>query len=129
VQHGPIKRRSDQLMEMPHQNGRLIVNADDWGRDRHTTDRILECVVHKALSSASAMVFMEDCERAAAMDLERGIDCGLHLNFTAPFRDVTESKFKQADVHRWYLVTNNPTSTSRFFHAESTDSESGDHNG
>jgi chitin disaccharide deacetylase len=85
VQHRRVKRQSDQLMEILHQNGRLIVNADDWGRDPQTTDRILECVVHKALSSASAMVFMEDSERAAAMARERGIDCGLHLNFTAPF--------------------------------------------
>jgi chitin disaccharide deacetylase len=76
---------SDQLMEMLHQNGRLIVNADDWGRDRHTTDRILECVVQKALSSVSAMVFMEDSECAAETARERAIDCGLHLNFTAPF--------------------------------------------
>lgn len=85
MRHGCVKRRSDQLMEMLHQDGRLIVNADDWGRDRHTTDRILECVLHKALSSVSAMVFMEDSEPAAAMALEKGIDCGLHLNFTTPF--------------------------------------------
>jgi predicted glycoside hydrolase/deacetylase ChbG (UPF0249 family) len=31
------------------------------------------------------MVFMEDSERAAAMALGRGIDAGLHLNFTTPF--------------------------------------------
>ena len=65
--------------------GVLIVNADDWGRDRETTDRILDCVVRQTVSSASAMVFMEDSERAAELARERGVDTGLHLNFTAPF--------------------------------------------
>jgi hypothetical protein len=31
------------------------------------------------------MVFMEDSERAAGIAQERGIDAGLHLNFTTPF--------------------------------------------
>ncbi len=44
--------------------GVLIVNADDWGRDRETTDHTLECVVGGAVSSVSAMVFMEDSTRA-----------------------------------------------------------------
>jgi YdjC-like protein len=67
------------------QSGLLIVNADDWGRDAHTTGCILSCVTRKAVSAVSAMVFMEDSERAAAIALERGIDAGLHLNFTLPF--------------------------------------------
>jgi hypothetical protein len=62
--------------------GRLILNADDWGRDTETTDRMFECVLHGSVSSVSAMVFMEDSERAAAIARERGIDAGLHLNFT-----------------------------------------------
>ena len=33
----------------------------------------------------SAMVFMEDSERGAALAGEQGIDAGLHLNFTTPF--------------------------------------------
>jgi YdjC-like protein len=65
--------------------GKLIVNADDWGRDVETTDRILECVQCAAVSSASGMVFMEDSERAAALARERGVDIGLHLNLTTPF--------------------------------------------
>jgi hypothetical protein len=69
----------------PSETGRLIVNADDWGRDRNTTDRIRECCLRGSVSSVSAMVFMEDSERAAALALERGIDAGLHLNFTTPF--------------------------------------------
>ena len=65
--------------------GVLIINADDWGKDTETTDRILECVLMGAVSSASAMVFMEDSERSAALARERGVDVGLHLNFTTPF--------------------------------------------
>jgi predicted glycoside hydrolase/deacetylase ChbG (UPF0249 family) len=68
-----------------HHAGLLIVNADDWGRDRQTTGRILDCVLCGTVSSVSAMVFMEDSERAAAIARERGIDAGLHLNFTTPF--------------------------------------------
>ncbi len=65
--------------------GLLIMNADDWGRDRETTDRTLDCTRCKMVSSVSAMVFMEDSERAAAIAREQGIDAGLHLNFTTPF--------------------------------------------
>jgi chitin disaccharide deacetylase len=66
-------------------DGLLIVNGDDWGRDRPTTDRILECNVLGAISSVSAMVFMEDSDRGAALAREKGIESGLHLNFTTPF--------------------------------------------
>jgi len=67
------------------QTGLLILNADDWGRDHQTTDRTLECFLRGTISSVSAMVFMQDSERAAAMALGRRIDAGLHLNFTTPF--------------------------------------------
>jgi chitin disaccharide deacetylase len=65
--------------------GLLIINADDWGRDARTTDKILDCALLGTLSSVSAMVFMEDSERAAEVARESGIDAGLHLNLTAPF--------------------------------------------
>jgi len=65
--------------------GLLIMNADDWGRDHETTDQTLECIGHGSVSSVSAMVFMADSVRAAAIARERGIDTGLHLNFTTPF--------------------------------------------
>jgi chitin disaccharide deacetylase len=65
--------------------GCLIVNADDWGRDRLTTDRTLECIALRTVSSVSAMVFMADSQRASAMAQESEIDAGLHLNFTTPF--------------------------------------------
>ncbi|HXF52633.1 MAG TPA: ChbG/HpnK family deacetylase [Hyphomicrobiaceae bacterium] len=66
-------------------SGALILNADDFGRDRPTTDRIAECCATGAVSSVSAMVFMEDSERAAELAREQSIEVGLHLNFTAPF--------------------------------------------
>jgi hypothetical protein len=65
--------------------GNLIVNADDWGCDRQTTDCALDCVLCGTVSSVSAMMFMEDSERAAAIAREHGIDAGLHLNFTTSF--------------------------------------------
>ena len=63
----------------------VIVNADDWGRDCATTERTLECVQRGAVSSVSAMVFMEDSERAAALARLHGVDAGLHLNFTLAY--------------------------------------------
>lgn len=65
--------------------GLLIINGDDWGRNTETTDRMFECVAHGTVSSVSAMVFMEDSERAAAIARDRAVDAGLHLNLTTPF--------------------------------------------
>jgi predicted glycoside hydrolase/deacetylase ChbG (UPF0249 family) len=73
----------------PRPVGALIINADDWGRDRENTDRILECAFHGAVSSVSGMVFMKDSARAAAIARDREIDTGLHLNFTTPFSVVS----------------------------------------
>jgi predicted glycoside hydrolase/deacetylase ChbG (UPF0249 family) len=70
---------------VPHRAGSLIVNADDWGRDSYTTDKILDCSARGVLSSVSAMVFMKDSERAAAIALQQEIDAGLHLNLTTQF--------------------------------------------
>jgi len=65
--------------------GLLVVNADDWGRDHETTESTAQCVGAGTVSAVSAMVFMPDSERAASLARERGIDAGLHLNFTMPF--------------------------------------------
>jgi chitin disaccharide deacetylase len=65
--------------------GLLIINADDWGRTPLTTDRILDSVRCGSVSAVSAMVFMEDSERAAQLAHESAIDTGLHLNLTTPF--------------------------------------------
>lgn len=77
----PMTALSDKVSDA----GVLILNADDWGRDYETTQRTLDCIVIGAVSSVSAMVFMDDSERAAAIARERGIDAGLHLNFTTAF--------------------------------------------
>jgi chitin disaccharide deacetylase len=66
-------------------SGLLIVNADDWGREPVTTDRTLDCARSRAVSAVSAMVFMQDSERAAAIAKEWGIEAGLHLNLTTSF--------------------------------------------
>ena len=42
----------------------------------------------RTISSVSAMVFMEDSERAAELALEHGLTVGLHLNFTSAFTAV-----------------------------------------
>lgn len=77
------------------QGGSLIVNADDWGCDCENTDRTLECILAGAVSSVSAMVFMHDSRRAAAIACERGIDTGLHLNFTTPFSRGVPSRLAE----------------------------------
>ena len=63
----------------------LIVNADDWGRDRVATNTALACCQKGRVSCVSAMVFMEDSERAAQIANEAGLDAGLHVNFTESF--------------------------------------------
>jgi predicted glycoside hydrolase/deacetylase ChbG (UPF0249 family) len=63
----------------------LIVNADDWGLRPEVTDAILECWQAGAITSASAMVHMEDSARAFALADSEGPPLGLHLNLTTPF--------------------------------------------
>lgn len=79
-----MKNAKDEGIFMPA-TGSLIINADDWGRDLETTERILECILKGTVSSTSAMVFMKDSDRAAAIAREKNIDVGLHLNLTTPF--------------------------------------------
>lgn len=77
--------RLREATAVSRRSGALIINADDWGRDCETTDRICECMRRGVVSSTSAMVFMADSERAAELALENGFDAGLHLNFTTAF--------------------------------------------
>jgi predicted glycoside hydrolase/deacetylase ChbG (UPF0249 family) len=58
----------------------LIVNADDWGRSELETNAALDCHRGGTITSASAMVFMKDSERAAELANRHGLDIGLHLN-------------------------------------------------
>jgi predicted glycoside hydrolase/deacetylase ChbG (UPF0249 family) len=67
--------------------GLLIVNADDWGLDRHTTDAIHECFLAGAVSSVTAMVSMSDSARAAELAAGSGVPAGLHVNLTEAFTD------------------------------------------
>jgi chitin disaccharide deacetylase len=58
------------------------VNADDLGSDVQNTDAILACSQAGAISSTTAMVFMADSERAAALARSHDLPVGLHLNLT-----------------------------------------------
>lgn len=71
--------------KIPTTKSMLIITADDYGKTRHATDSILECFSSKRITSASAMVFMEDSERAASVALKTSLEVGLHLNFTLPY--------------------------------------------
>jgi predicted glycoside hydrolase/deacetylase ChbG (UPF0249 family) len=63
----------------------VIVNADDWGLNAEATDRIFDCAQVRAISSVSAMMFMDDSERAASLARELDMDAGIHLNLTCGF--------------------------------------------
>jgi predicted glycoside hydrolase/deacetylase ChbG (UPF0249 family) len=63
----------------------IIITADDYGKTRYATDSIVKCFSNKRITSASAMVFMEDSERAASLATQTSLEVGLHLNFTMPF--------------------------------------------
>ncbi|MBW1938539.1 MAG: ChbG/HpnK family deacetylase [Deltaproteobacteria bacterium] len=63
----------------------LIINADDWGMDTATTDRILSCFKNGKITSTTAMMFMEDSERSSELARLNNLPIGLHLNFTKPF--------------------------------------------
>lgn len=76
----------------------LIITADDYGKTRHATDSILKCFSKRRITSASAMVFMEDSERAAALALQTNLEVGLHLNFTLPF-SASNVPFKLREHH------------------------------
>jgi predicted glycoside hydrolase/deacetylase ChbG (UPF0249 family) len=65
----------------------LIINADDWGRSMAETDAALKCFKERRITSATAMVFMADSERAADLSSANGLETGLHLNFSEPFTD------------------------------------------
>jgi len=75
----------------------LIINADDWGGWDKATDAALACHVKGRITSVTAMLFMEDSERAAALAREHHMDVGLHLNLDAGFTGkVPEGRFPQS---------------------------------
>lgn len=69
----------------------LIINADDFGKSRFSTDRILECFREGRITAASGMVFMADSERAANLAALNNLDVGLHANFTLAFDNVSDT--------------------------------------
>ncbi len=84
----------------------LIINADDWGMDSVTTDRILACFRAGKISSATAMMFMEDSKRSAELARSHNLPIGLHLNFTQPFsaHDVSSIlKSYHATLVRYFI--------------------------
>jgi len=91
------------------QTGMLIINADDWGRDCNTTDRMLDCLLRRSVSSVSAMVFMSDTERSAQLAREHVVDAGLHLNLTLPFSDsACPSNLKERQRKLMVFLTRHP---------------------
>lgn len=82
----------------------LIITADDYGKRMQTTDCILECFQNHSITSASAMVFMEDSDRSALLARDTDFEIGLHLNLTEAFtgREVGENiRRQQARVARY----------------------------
>jgi predicted glycoside hydrolase/deacetylase ChbG (UPF0249 family) len=59
----------------------IIINADDFGRSVAETEAAAVLAESGPVTSVSAMVFMPDSERAAALATQMEIDVGLHLNF------------------------------------------------
>jgi glycosyltransferase involved in cell wall biosynthesis len=77
----------------------------------------MTCFGAKRINAASAMVFMEDSERAAALATASGLDIGLHINFTEAFTGpyVSPSLRRQHErlcrflrVNNYALVIYNP---------------------
>jgi predicted glycoside hydrolase/deacetylase ChbG (UPF0249 family)/glycosyltransferase involved in cell wall biosynthesis len=101
----------------------LNVNADDFGRCVVATDRTVACFAANRINSASAMVFMEDSERAAALAMGSGLNVGLHINFTESFTgsNVPQSLRRSHErvcrflrANKYALVIYNPFLRSAF---------------
>jgi chitin disaccharide deacetylase len=60
----------------------LMINADDLGRTKEITDRIINCYRKTRIHAASMMIFMADSERATELAIQNGLPVGLHLNLT-----------------------------------------------
>jgi predicted glycoside hydrolase/deacetylase ChbG (UPF0249 family) len=74
----------------------LIINADDWGRSRAETDAALNCFRNGRITSVTAMMFMEDSERAAHLAKEHRVDAGLHLNLDQPYDGKVPSAARES---------------------------------
>lgn len=95
----------------------LIVNADDYGWNKETTDRILICYGRESIHSASAMTFMADSERAASLAKENQLLVGLHLNLdqkitglavSAKLREHHQKTAAYLKARKWNQILYNP---------------------
>jgi hypothetical protein len=84
---------------------------------------ILDCIIAGTVSATSAMVFMKDSERAAALGRENTVDIGLHLNLTtgfdaagvpSPLRERQRRIAQYLRRHRLAQVVFNPRLTHCF---------------
>jgi predicted glycoside hydrolase/deacetylase ChbG (UPF0249 family) len=95
-------------MSTPSATGKalLIVNADDLGYSRTSTDATLECLAEGRITSATAMVYMEDSDRASDAFRDAPIGIGLHLNLSEAFsaesvpRRVRDTQARLAELFR-----------------------------
>ena len=110
----------------------LIINADDWGRSVAETDSALKCYKKARITSASAMVFMEDSERAAELAKDNDLDVGLHLNFTERFtgenylaelREHHERTIRYLTGNKYDQLVYNPFLRSAFSYSYEAQSE------
>lgn len=79
----------------------IIINADDWGRARAETDAALSCYREGRITSVTAMVFMDDSDRAAELAKDAGLEVGLHLNLSQPFRKCGDGLLR---AHHYNIV-------------------------
>jgi predicted glycoside hydrolase/deacetylase ChbG (UPF0249 family) len=78
----------------------LIINADDWGRSEKETDVALACFKRGRITSATAMVFMQDSERASRIANEAGLSLGLHLNLSQNYNGPVLPKAEALAAHK-----------------------------
>ena len=95
----------------------LIINADDLGYDRITTNRILTCFHQKRIHFSSAMTFMNDSERAADLARSNQLPTGLHINFDQGFtgrsiqnklKDHHQAVSDYLKARKWNQIIYNP---------------------
>src|SRR6476646_7850978 len=110
----------------------LIVNADDWGRSVAETDAALQCAKEGKVTSVSAMVFMNDSERAAELAKENALDVGFHLNFAELFtarslannlRNVQESLVRYLMRNKYAQLFYNPFLRDEFAYSYHSQAE------
>ena len=101
----------------------IIINADDFGRSQAETDAILECYERGRVTSASAMVFMKDSDRAATLARKADLDLGLHVNLSERLTGPDVPRQLRADhelvvrflvAHKYALLLYNPFLKKQF---------------